>query len=633
MPYRNIESSLRRSVETIRKLQEKNGSWSVSVRRSDDMKRTEKRQSVFPAALILSALRAADLPEAKATERKAAGFLVSQKSDSWTWNYAPRESKESKARPYPDDLDDSACALAALTLAGEGVGGEALAGFATALVSAETREGGPYRTWLAKGREWDDVDVAVNANIAYALALHGVFLDSLSRFIDRAVSTGRFESLYYKSRSAFIYFIARFYALRGEDAPKARLAALAAKEIKSSRGLLETALCVSALARLGRKDLIPDKAAADIASLPASDSPLYTEEIRGKVRLYAGSTALTEAFRLEALSLLSRREDGKKEDESAAIALKAARSLCKAYFASLEEPFRSQADSVYAKVAHGGMERLIALLPYSFSRAVKGRSEIDPGLLTRLGFANMLGWMGYTIQDDVIDEGRNARLIPLSNILIRESFRILAEEADAGEGCSYVEKVFKEIDEANARECSALSLAKKDGRTVLPDRLPRIDERLLANKSFGHALGPLVILMKLGYRPKSATFRSVEEFFRHYIIARQLNDDAHDWQKDLREGRLNAASIAAAKAYVRKKHRNRDVESALPDLEDAFWHKAVDDICERILAHANTAIKAARESKIFKDDMYARKLVEPLARSAEKARSERDKALEFVENF
>jgi hypothetical protein len=107
------------------------------------------RRTTFFPSLILLALSHFDQPEAQHIKRRTAQFLLKQKSDGWSFNYWDRKSAASRAQPYPDDLDDSFTALAALwhyqpTL----IDGKALAAAAKLLIATERQEGGPYKTWL-----------------------------------------------------------------------------------------------------------------------------------------------------------------------------------------------------------------------------------------------------------------------------------------------------------------------------------------------------------------------------------------------------------------------------------------------------------------------------------------------------
>lgn len=125
-------------------------------------------QSVFPTCLILGALADVDAYEIRT---KAVAYLLQQKSEYWSYNYWERNSEESIQKPFPEDLDDTFCALAGIQLFDDQViDGDALAKIVHLLTLAEQREGGPYYTWLTPSdadHVWKDVDVAVNSNVAF----------------------------------------------------------------------------------------------------------------------------------------------------------------------------------------------------------------------------------------------------------------------------------------------------------------------------------------------------------------------------------------------------------------------------------------------------------------------------------
>lgn len=63
--------------------------------------------------------------------------------------------------------------------------------------------------------------------------------------------------------------------------------------------------------------------------------------------------------------------------------------------------------------------------------------------------------------------------------------------------------------------------------------LPTYPANYRANKSLPHALGPITLLYQCGYTLRSNETQTLISFFQNYLHARQLNDDAHDWQFDL----------------------------------------------------------------------------------------------------
>src|SRR3989344_5315036 len=114
----NTDKNINESIKFLLKNQKDNGSFlSLTSLSPDNFKNAHECQSVFSTALILSCLNALDgnnSRELLGIKQKAANFLLSQKSSNWSFNYWARGSRQAEEMPYPDDLDDTACALSAL---------------------------------------------------------------------------------------------------------------------------------------------------------------------------------------------------------------------------------------------------------------------------------------------------------------------------------------------------------------------------------------------------------------------------------------------------------------------------------------------------------------------------------------
>lgn len=651
---RDLTRAIERDLKRLATLQARDGSFPSLC--SPDPKRfarAEERRTVFPAALALWSLShvegSSTRKAAQAILRKAARFVESQAGPDGTWNYMARGSADAKRRPYPDDLDDTACALAGLDAARRAVGagapddeGKRLAAFVNALIATETAEGGPYRTWVtAPAKGWDDVDPAVNASVALFLGSQGVRLAPLDAFLDRCAKKPT-ASLYYHSDITVSYFLARALEQRAaaaDDADRAAAAEAAkavVKRVSKARlaHALDAALAASTLLRLGAPTPAVDKALDVLVSKRLPDGrwpacPFYIEEIKGsatgsrkaKKAYYAGSEAVTTLFAIEALSLCQRPSgvvQGPSKPVSDEAVVTPVRTLASAFVSGLPEPLRPGAEAALARIREKGLEAFIALLPHGFAGAA-GIKNLEKGSLDRLGLANLLGWAGYTIQDDVVDDGRGTELVPLSNALIRESLRLIEAEAGTGEGRAYVRSVFDRIDAANA------------GEAANPIALSSLES--LADKSFGHALGPIVVAHRSGVAVGSAQFRALEEFFVSYIAARQLSDDAHDWEADLRSGRANPAVAPLFMDLV------ESGESGLPPTEETvarlrklFWEKRILEVVADVRRLCAEARAAAKRSGIV-PEAFADRALAPLERSAGTAESERRKTLDFIRSF
>jgi hypothetical protein len=186
-----IQSAIRGGLEFLARWQLPDGGF-ASFSSPADAKFIEQAgySTVFLPATMLDVLSDVDTPLALEIREGLVGFLQAQRSEQGSFNYWDRRSKEYRLQPYPDDLDDTFCALKAMVRhRPDLVGGGLLADAAQLLIATEEKPGGPYRTWLTAqtGAAWRDVDVAVNANIAGFLALVGVELSSLVELVEQAI--------------------------------------------------------------------------------------------------------------------------------------------------------------------------------------------------------------------------------------------------------------------------------------------------------------------------------------------------------------------------------------------------------------------------------------------------------------
>ncbi len=446
------EKCLERSIKFLERSQLKDGSFSDwSSSREHDFKNAKRYNSIFPSCLILACLNGT---EAENIKSKIAWFLLSQKSDFWSFNYWKRKSPESKRMPYPDDLDDTFCALSALYQFDPSlVGGEALAKIITLLTLVEEKEGGPYRTWVVSSdsdKAWTDIDLAVNSNVGFFLHLNDVDLPNIELLAEEKIRKKNFFSPYYPSEFPVIYFISRFY--KGSEKRKLVEFLISCRKKQNHWGSpLKTALAVSSLLNFNYP---PEE-------LESSIDYLAKNQIGGKWRAeafcidpainrktyYAGSAALTTAFCLEAIQKYEKKSAKPAEKESKdKNAQKFKRMIIektKERFNFFGSDFRDKLDRILSKIIKKDSTDQITLLPYFFRNSLgENAKKISDEMVIRLGSANLFGWIAYTIYDDFLDEEGKSQMLPLANVCLRELSEIFFE---ASSGIKGFDSLFKEL--------------------------------------------------------------------------------------------------------------------------------------------------------------------------------------------
>lgn len=623
--------------------QEKDGSFMclVSTKFDDYSKEYSNLvPAIVPPNIVLSSLIHFDPQNKTANEikKKTAEFLFQERGPYWSFNYWFRKSDWFNIEPYPDDLDDTFCALAALyEYKPETFDGAVMAKIVTMLTSAEKAEGGPYDMWLVppEGRKtWNDTDLVVNSNIAFFLSLQEISLPKLDAFIEKSIEEDDYEFPYNRIYPG-IYFISRFY--RGKHAGRMADLLLSKQEEDGKwENPLRTALAISSLfnlARFNKLELDKFKPAIEkgLKYLLQSQNKdgswdaasFYFQMSTPAKTLYAGSASITTALALEALNKwqsaeTSQERPAQTKTEFDRLNQAIARQV-RNRFKECGKELRIEAEKAIRKTLEGDTDKQITLLPLFFKLSLgENGKKISNELLIRLGAANMFGWIAYTIYDDFLDGEGEVNLLSVANIALRESFTLFSEALPPKTGFkNFVRQTFDTIDSANSWE-----ITHSRSKESIPDYG---DYSQLADKSLGHLLGPVAILFALGYSEKSPELKNLVSFFKHFIIARQLNDDAHDWEDDLKQGHINAV---AAELFKKKK-----LTDSPDELQKEFWHRTILKTCNDITSHTRKARQNLAKLKIIKNKALFEILLRPIDAAAEKALTERHETLKFIKSY
>lgn len=651
MTKQTIIQTINEGVSFLKKTQQSDGSF-ASFSSSSQKKFSEDKlyRSAFPVALVLSCLNeiknspnlwTSDVQnKTKKLTDGAAKFLLGQKSEHWSFNYWVRDKEEAAKMPYPDDLDDTFCALAALSLHNPAsIDAKALAKIISLLTFMEEKEGGPYRTWLVPADApsvWKDVDLAVNSNVAYFLSLQEVSLPGIISFVEKAIDTEEYSSPYYPSLYPIIYFISRFYT--GAKTEAVRNFLLKKQNRTGSFGNpLNTALAVSALLRLGTD---PKKLEKSISYLMRTQKngawtadAFCLDPALGKKTYYAGSPALSTAFCIEALALCEKAVAKQNTVNSLHTKIKILHGSVvrriKKKFAALDADLQKEALARLDKTLLGDKDGSIVLLPYFFKESLgKDSVKISSDLIEELCLANLYGWIAYTIYDDFLDDEGEPKLLSLANVCLRELTGIFLRTAQKNANFSKIfTQIMDKLDSANAWE---IANCRTQNTRVVPEYGNLIR---LAERSLGHALGPLAILCSLGHAHASPEVKNAKKFFEEYLIARQLNDDAHDWESDIKMGHINSVGTMLIKSLKKKTLPQSFSEKEAALMQEIFWSTTIDAVAAEILGRAKTARKYLHKVHSIKDFSLFEKLLAPIEGATKKALEEKEQTLAFLKAY
>ncbi|KKR27773.1 MAG: hypothetical protein UT60_C0037G0010, partial [candidate division CPR2 bacterium GW2011_GWD2_39_7] len=548
-----------------------------------------ERHTIFSAAIVLLSLsELTESEDLKALKKRAANFLLAQKSNRWSFNYWTKGSNEQKTMPYPDDLDDTSCALAALLKYDKRlIDGKVMAHLIKILTSLEAEEGGPYYTWFKEGKNsknWKDIDLAVNSNVGFLLSLFEISLPNIEKLMEDHIFKEDFSSPYYASPFSQIYFISRTY----NGKLKENIINYLLK--RDTNGIwnnpFDTALALNSLINLGCKSKELENGINYLLKSLKKESrksyPFVVESVKNRKMILSGSPAITIAMSLEAIEKYRKilEADNGLKDKSV---LKMSEPMSikneilkksKDRFKSTDPEFKKFAVGYIDRIVGGNTGDLIALFPYEFRESLGPvGKKVSNKMIISLGLANLNGWTAYTIYDNFFDGEGDPKSLSLANLCLRELALlykgVLRQNKDF---IPIFVKIMDRIDEANYKETKNGYFEVKKDIISIPRALPEYgDLSGLAQKSLGHGLGPMAILCFLGYGNESLEFKGFLDWLINYLVTRQLNDDLHDWEEDLKAGRITEVVAALIKNWQLKTKKEKiNIRKDLLELQKIF---------------------------------------------------------------
>lgn len=581
-------------------------------------------------------------------------YILEQQYVQASWNYWEKGSQQAQERTYPNDLDDTFCAASALFLHDPSlIHEEMLVRLITILTLTEEAEGGPYRTWIVDNdadNHWKDIDVAVNANVAFFLSLQNVRIPQLDAFLEEAIDNEHFASPYYPSVYPLIYFLARAYEGSKQEILISYL--LRTQHPNASWGTpLATALAVLALLEMNCHDTVAHNACYWLAQQEKNGrwerEAMWVDRIVQGRPHYAGSETLTTAWCLRALSdahsiFSIAGNNPRKTGQTYSVltnipAVQQVRKSIDSYTSPLKEHLTHELDDLLT-----GVQAPLVLSTTTWVRAALG----DRALLTEsqeqnLQIVSLWGWLGYTSFDVILDQDERKlspqQHGPIALVAFRElhaTIALLGKKSPAL--YAYFLNATKIMDEANAWELSTTRFPIVDNTMQLQDKtLPDYGDNFtrLAQRSLGHTVGAVGMLLLSGFSPDSSEVAALRTCLEHFIIARQLSDDAHDWQYDLQRGQVNAVAAITLARWFEQKQTTTISLNALHDIQEFFWHEVLEHICEHVSTHIELARTALHSVAGWQDTTAIERMLNKPSQAAQAVLNEREAAIRFIKAY
>jgi hypothetical protein len=648
-----MQELIEKGIKYLQSEQQLDGSFlSLSSDKSDDFTHAHAFHSTFSTAIILTCLSV--MPTSNTIDeikQKAAAFLLDQKSIDWSFNYWQRNSDESKNMPYPDDLDDTFCALTALHIFNPKLfDGSVFAKIISLLTITEVEEGGPYRTWLVSDNApevWRDVDIAVNCNIAYFLYRQDISLPRVDTYISNAIGSNSIVSPYYHTELPILYFLSRFYRGTRKNILVDKILKNLNKGVRQNA--LENALAILSLMNLGSSHKNLSKHVTDLINQQKDGiwqpESFYIDPMQKGKKHYAGSAALTTTFCLYALYKFKILKDSEanspkvnSEDSKAQTVHRLVLKNVNERFSQFNPALKKEATANLLHILDADIYKQITLLPYYLAQSMHSETQPVPlSLLIKFGSASVFGWIAYTLYDDFLDDEEVITTLPIANIALRElTYLFTTTVFEKKDFIKMFQRIMDKLEQANYWEVRNCRVKITNGIVGFSKyKIPNYgDYSKLAERSMGHAMAPAAILFYLGYDSKSPEVIQLLKFFKLYIIARQLNDDAHDFEQDMRRGHINAVGALLLTAIQKKYNKiPSNITKVIPLMHELFWNELAVPVCNDILKHIAAARKTINRITIIKDTAIFEKMLAPVEASAATALEEHMNVTKFLASY
>lgn len=256
-----------------------------------------------------------------------------------------------------------------------------------------------------------------------------------------------------------------------------------------------------------------------------------------------------------------------------------------------------------------------------------GYSESDA---TSLGAANLLIWAAYTIFDGIIDGASDGSHLPAAASMHRDALTILRDHAPQNFR-GQLEHILRGMDEANAWELAHCRLAVREDM-ICVKKLPRYGTYgLLAKRSAAHVLGPLILAARNGHSKR--TLIELRRALYDYLIARQFNDDLHDWVEDVRKGHISP--VVASLLYSTKiRAGEQSLSDTVQAMRKEFWNTGLNSFSDVALSFAyRSEVRLSKVGIAEPSSLFSLTILGPLQESLKRGIEHHARDKVFYETY
>lgn len=495
-----------------------------------------------------------------------------------------------------EDFTDIFALSAALIRSGGTIDGAMSAKLIHILTKHEVSVGGPY------AHSKQDLDLLTNVLIAIFLQSHEVTLPKLKAYIENTLRER--DSRQYPKYVLSVFFAAQLGWISDTVMQK------------SLQHVLDTTVITNEQSALLNYVIVYRGLQSDYTYTEPDDSKTYSPV------LSAAKTANMQ---------FKKHANEKKSSKSEALVAKKIYNAVESESRHFNDPLRSYLKISGAKIEKADPRYEISLFPYYFAQALKKRPEVFNNTdLIQLGMANVFCWVAYTLYDDFLDGEGVIEYLPVANVAMRKSLHILQSVFAHHNVQELITTLFDVMDQANSWELEKTRFSVTD-KKITTHTIPDYgDLAILSNRAAGHIIAPLCMAQAAGFTQQQQ--QDLRQAFHHYIVARQLNDDLHDWVEDSKNGHcthimaqlLKRAHVSEG-TYTHSKLKKT--------LKNYFWLQGFEELVHEATEHTRLAKVYYKKTNKFKINAPFFEFLNSIERSLSQATAEFNEKKQFLEQF
>ena len=454
------------------------------------------------------------------------------------------------------------------------------------LTFLEVQEGGPYYSQI---NQKPKIEFDSNVAIAYFLSLQEVELPNLIKLIDSAILEKNFSSKNYLNKYLTIYLISSFY--RG----------------KNKQELIQY---------LNQQKLFQKKDSLDASLIEKSLSNLNKE------------------------LPVSKNKPGLILDQEEKRILEKILITAEKRFRNLPPIMKKVAKREIEKTILHNYDKQMFLMPLYLKQALgENGGSISEELIAEMGLANTFYWTAFIIYDDFWDEDETAdpQTLPTANLYARhycDYFSSLLSETVGFR--KWFHELMDELDAANTWETMECRTKVSDGIFFIPKKIPDYKNYdLKYQPASGQVLSPVALFCLMGENLESSEVKNLISYFKNYLIAMQINDDAHDWREDMKRGHLSTVVVMMLEDWLNKYPQSKkiDLKKDKSKLEKIYWFKTIKRVCKTALIYTEKSRKSLTKITLIENPTPLERLIKINEEVAQKALREQKNSLDLIKEF